>query len=109
MESFIFDISSLKSVPGCLCETHQTPETERKVIRLLRTNISLPLKSPRVSELYHADPAVWIELLRLKETPLNTTVNIQSNGSIKEAYIVTSCLTESAAGAHSPLLTEAGL
>lgn len=61
-----------KSEPGCLYEMGQTRESELGIIYWIwswRANISLPLKSEQVSDLYEADPPCEIGVLR----PLNWT------------------------------------
>lgn len=54
-------------------------------ILLLRTNISLPLESQQVSELYQADHAMWNRTAEAKGNATELNRQHPSNGSIKEA------------------------
>lgn len=56
-------------------------------MRLLRTNISLPLESQKVLELYEADPAVWNGTAGAKGNATEHYSQHPSNGSIKETKV----------------------
>lgn len=96
-----------KSDPGCLHETGQTWESELGIIYWIwsrRTNISLPLKSEQVSDLYEADPALWNRSAEAKRNATELNSQHPSNVSIKEAKASQTELQK-----HGRWLTKVGL